>query len=100
MIIAMVQAETREQKEAQSSLPLKLLLFGFFLIFVGMIVLVVSALLSGDGTVSTGTIIFVGPIPIIVGTGPYSFWAIVLAAALTLVGFLMFFWMRKRVVTG
>jgi uncharacterized membrane protein len=96
----MVQAETREQKEAQSRLPLKLFLFGFFLIFAGVIVLVVSALLGGDGTVSTGTLIFVGPIPIILGSGPYSFWAIVLAAALTLVGFLVFFWIRRRVVTG
>ncbi|HKZ93280.1 MAG TPA: DUF131 domain-containing protein [Candidatus Bathyarchaeia archaeon] len=86
-----------EEHGATSSLPLKLFLFGFVLMFAGVIVLVASALLGGDGTVSGGAIIFVGPIPIVLGAGPYAPLAIVLAAVLTIIGFIVFFWMRKQV---
>jgi len=86
----------RQQEEASSSLPLKLFLFGFLLMFAGVVVLVASALLGGDGTVSGGVVIFVGPIPIILGAGPYASLAIVFAAILTIIGFVMFFWLKKK----
>lgn len=92
-------AET-EVHEAMSSLPLKLFLFGLFLMFAGVIVLVVSALLGGDGTVSGGAIIFVGPIPIVLGAGPHAFLAVVVAAVLTVIGFIVFLWMRRRFSKG
>ncbi len=76
---------------------MKLFLVGFVLLFVGVIVIMVSALLSGDANVSGGAIIFVGPIPIILGAGADAFLAMVLAAVLTIIGFVVFFWMRKRV---
>ncbi len=88
-------AEVQEQ-ESTSILPLKLFLLGFFLIFAGLIVLVASALLGDDATVSGGAIIFVGPIPIILGAGPYGFSAVVLAAVLTLIGFVVFVWMKRQ----
>ena len=92
-------AKTAEH-EAMSSLPLNLFLIGLFLMFAGVIVLVVSALLSGNGTVSSGAIIFVGPIPIVLGAGPYAFLAVVVAAVLTVIGFVVFLWMRKQVSKG
>jgi len=92
-------AET-EVHEAMSSLPLNLFLIGLFLMFAGVIVLVVSALLGGDGTVSGGAIIFVGPIPIVLGAGPHAFLAIVVAAVLTVIGFIVFLWMRRRFSKG
>jgi uncharacterized membrane protein len=67
------------------------------LTFVGFIVIMVSALLSGDANVSGGALIFVGPIPVIIGAGTDAFLAIVLAAVLTIIGFIVFFWMRKKV---
>jgi uncharacterized membrane protein len=76
---------------------MKLLFFGFLLMFVGVLVILASALLSGDANVSGGAIIFVGPIPIILGAGTDAFLAIILAAVLTIIGFVMFFWMRKQV---
>ena len=85
-----------QRQESSSSLPLKLFLFGFLLIFAGVIMLVASALLGGDASVSGGAIIFVGPIPIVLGAGPYGFFAVVLAAVLTLIGFAVFFWVRKQ----
>jgi uncharacterized membrane protein len=79
---------------------MKLFLLGFMLTFIGFIVIVVAALLSGDADVSGGAIIFVGPIPIILGAGTNAFLAIVLAAVLTVIGFIVFFWMRKQVPKG
>jgi uncharacterized membrane protein len=93
----MAEAEAEQQEEASSNLPLKLFLFGFLLMFAGVVVLVASALLEGDGTVSGGVVIFVGPIPIILGAGPYASLAIVSAAILTIIGFVMFLYLRKRV---
>ncbi len=62
--------------------------------------LVASALLGGDASVSGGAIIFVGPIPIVLGAGPYGFFAVVLAAVLTVIGFVVFFWMRRQFSRG
>ncbi len=92
--------ETGQEQESRSSLLAKLLPLGFMLIFAGVIVIVASALFSGDSNVSGGAIIFVGPIPIIVGAGTDPFLAVVLAAALTVIGFIVFFWMRRRVPKG
>ncbi len=93
-------AEHGQEQESSSSLLMKLLLLGFAVMFVGIIVIMASALLSGDADVSGGAIIFVGPIPIILGSGTDAFLAIVLAAVLTIIGFIVFFWMRRQVPKG
>jgi uncharacterized membrane protein len=92
--------EAGQEQESSSGLSVKLLLLGVVLTFVGVMVIVVSVLLSGDADVSGGAIIFVGPIPIILGAGTDAFLAIVLAAVLTIIGFIVFFWMRRQVSKG
>jgi len=77
------------------SAPFKLFLLGFLLIFVGMIFVMIAAVLFG-APATFGGIIFVGPIPIVLGAGPHSFWAIVLAVALTILGVILFLVLRKR----
>ena len=89
-----------EQEESRSSLPIRLFLFGFLLIFAGVIVIMASAFLSDGANVSGGAIIFVGPIPIILGAGTDAFLAIILATVLTVIGFIMFFWIRKQFPEG
>lgn len=74
----------------------KLFILGFLLVFVGVIVLVVAAWLGGDTSVSGGVIFIVGFIPIIVGAGPYAFFAVLIAAILTIIAFAVFLWMRKK----
>jgi len=85
-----------EEQEPASSLPLMLFTLGFLLMFAGVVVLVISSLVGGDGAVSGGAVVFVGPIPILIGDGPHGFLAVVLAAVLTIIGFVVFFWMRRR----
>jgi len=77
------------------AVPLKLFLIGFFLMFLGAIVLIVAAVLQGDTSVSMGSVVFIGPIPIILGAGPHASLALLLAVILTIVGFVVFFWLRK-----
>ncbi len=78
------------------STPFKLFLLGFSLIFIGMIFMMITAILSG-APATMGTIIFVGPIPIILGAGPYSIWAIILAIVLTILGVILFVTLRKQI---
>ncbi len=68
------------------SFPLKLFVLGFVLIFVGTIFLIVSSLVFDNIQATTGIVIFVGPIPIILGSGPHSILAILLATILTILG--------------
>ncbi len=75
--------------------PMKLFLLGFALIFLGIIFLIASSILYGNVQTTTGVVIFVGPIPIILGSGPYSFLAILFATILTILGIAFFLLLRK-----
>jgi len=89
------QATQTTEETLISATLFKLLFLGFFLMFIGVIVLIAAAALQGDVSASGALVIFIGPIPIILGTGPHAFFAILLAVALAIVGFIVFFWLRK-----
>ncbi len=77
--------------------PLKLFLLGFALMTAGVIFLIASAILYDNPQTTSGIVILIGPIPIIIGTGPYSFSAIILTIILTILGMVFFLvLMRKR----
>ncbi|MFQ6086601.1 MAG: DUF131 domain-containing protein [Candidatus Bathyarchaeia archaeon] len=78
-----------------STFPLKLFLLGFALVFVGMIFLIASSILYGNVQTTSSIVIFIGPIPIILGTGPYSVFAILIATLLTILGIVFFLLLRK-----
>jgi uncharacterized membrane protein len=61
-----------------------LFFIAFLLISVGMLLMILGASWNTNG-LSSGAIILIGPIPIILGSGPYSVPLIVLATVLTLV---------------
>lgn len=74
-----------------------LLLFitGFFIVFAGIIILMVAAVLSGD-SVSFGVLIFIGPFPIVVGAGPEATWMVLFAIILAVLGVIVFLMLRKK----
>ena len=74
--------------------PFKLFLLSFLLILVGTSFILIASVLPG--TFSIGAVIFLGPIPIILGAGPHSIWAIILAFTLTILGIVVFITLRKR----
>jgi len=79
-------------------LAFKVFMIGFFVIFVGIILIMAASLLSPGSNVSGGGIFLVGPIPIVFGYGQYSVWAIAFAVILTIVAIVFFFlsWKRMR----
>jgi len=85
------------QKEEESvwTIPLRLFLLGFFLMLVGVVFLIAAAALQGNANASGALVIFIGPIPIVLGAGPHASLALLLAVILTIVGFVLFFWLRK-----
>ncbi len=74
---------------------MKVFLAGFILIFIGMLILMIAGLMGGISQ-SFGLVVFVGPIPIILGSGKYSLLAILLALILTVLGIIMFIFLRKQ----
>lgn len=78
---------------------MKVFLVGFSLIFVGVIVMMIAALIHGFAG-SAGLIVFVGPIPIILGIGEYSLLAVVLAIIFTILTIAFFIVLRKQKGNG
>jgi uncharacterized membrane protein len=52
--------------------------------------------MSNLGNGSGGAVILIGPIPIILGGGPYSFELVELAVVLTIVAVILFLIVRRR----
>lgn len=91
-----VAARGTEETSLSATL-LKLFFLGLLLMFVGVIVLIAAALVGGgESSISTGVVIVVGFIPIVIGSGPYAFYAILMAVVLAIISFVAFVWMRKH----
>jgi len=76
--------------------PFKVFFLGFILMFIGMIVMMVATVFFG-ASISAGTFIWILPLPPIgFGVGPYAFWVILFAIALTVFGLVLFITLRKR----
>jgi uncharacterized membrane protein len=69
---------------------LSLFFTGFLIVFVGMALMIGSRLFSDPGSVSGGVVIFIGPIPLLLGSEPVSFPLFLLALILTALGVLCF----------
>jgi uncharacterized membrane protein len=74
-----------------------LFLLAFAAIFIGTLLVVLGSA-TNVSNASSGAIILIGPIPIILGGGPYSFELILASLALTVVMLVLFFlFLRRRV---
>jgi LPXTG-motif cell wall-anchored protein len=82
--------------EASRKLINIMLIIGFTLILFGIITVVLAALLSQTSSTSSGIIIFIGPIPIISGSGPEASLLIFLAAGLTILGLVTLLLLRRK----
>jgi uncharacterized membrane protein len=84
----------------ESNRPQKFLILfviGFFIIFVGIIILMVAVVLYGNGSVNFGAIIFIGPVPIVVGAGPEATWMVLFAIILAVLSIIMFLIIRRKI---
>jgi len=76
---------------------LTLLIIGFFMIFLGIIILIVATLLYGEGSAHFGSVIFIWFIPIVFGAGPEATWMITFATILAVLSIIMFPIIRKEI---
>lgn len=90
-----LQPQSQAAKKFVVPNPFKLFFLGFFFMVIGTVFVVIVAIVSGE-TATASTVIFVGPIPIVLGAGPYSILAIVLAVLLTILGIVVFVIWQKR----
>jgi uncharacterized membrane protein len=95
--------ENQENAENQG-LPRRfflLLATGMILVFAGALVIFAAAIAGGGGSTSGGVVIFIGPIPIVFGTGPDAGLLVLAGAILSVVIVALFvFWRRRLVVTA
>ncbi len=71
------------------------LILGIALVFAGIAVIIVASLIFGGGSSSSGVVILIGPIPIVLGSGPNAFWLILAGVVLTILSF-TFYWIMNR----
>jgi uncharacterized membrane protein len=91
-----LQRPSEEGGEAFSRF-FRLLVFGFVLIFVGVIIVVLAAVFSGSGLSGLSGVIFIGPFPIVFGAGPDTAWLITTSLVLAVLTLAVFWVMSRRV---
>ena len=76
-----------EQSKPQKFLIL--FIIGFFIIFLGIIILIIATAVYGEGSANFGGVIFIWFIPIVFGAGPESKWIVLFAIILAVLGVTM-----------
>jgi uncharacterized membrane protein len=89
-----------EDDESEEGIPISsrlfwLLILGIVLVFVGVIVLVVIASIF-SGSSSSGVVVFIGPFPIVFGSGPKATWLILIGVILSVISLVLFLVMNRR----
>lgn len=72
-----------------------LFVIGLVIIFIGVVVVIVAALLSGD-LLDFGVVVIIGFFPIVVGVGSEKSLTIFFAMILVALGIIMFLLMRRK----
>lgn len=79
----------------RQSVALKLFVVGFLSVIAGGVLLAVSSFFS-ESNASSSIIILIGPIPIIIGSGPDALAAIILAGILSVISLMLFVLVRHQ----
>lgn len=74
----------------------KTFILGFLLILIGTLILFVATMVYGLPT-GFGLIVFIGPIPLILGAGQYSVLAIIFAVILTILAIAFYIILRRNI---
>jgi uncharacterized membrane protein len=90
-------AGNEEEGIPVSSRLLGFLILGITLVFIGIVILVVVSVLFNSSSSSVGVVIFIGPIPIVFGTGPNAPWLILIGIILAILVVTLFLIMTKRI---
>ena len=89
--------ETVEEGANANNRFFLLLITGFVLVFVGIAVIFVAAVLYSGGSASAGAVIFIGPFPIVIGAGPDVTWIILFSIIIAVLSIVVFLVMNRRI---
>jgi uncharacterized membrane protein len=89
------EQETEDEGITVSSRLFGFLILGIALVLIGIVVLVVASLVLG-GSGSVGVVIFIGPFPIVFGSGPNADWLILIGIILAVLSIVLFWVMNRR----
>jgi len=93
----MVAYEENVGKDANKQRKfLILLIVGFFISFLGIIILIATALISGEGSVNFGGVVFIWFIPIVFGAGPEAPLMVLFAIILAVLSMVMYLILRRK----
>jgi uncharacterized membrane protein len=90
------EATSARDRPRASRRILALFMIGFIIVILGVIILIIATAVSGNGSTGYGIIIFIGPIPIVLGSNPEAIWLILFAIILTALNIVVFLLMRRR----
>jgi uncharacterized membrane protein len=88
--------ETGEEGVSLADHFFLLLIVGVVLVFVGVAVVLIAAVLYSGGSASAGVIIFIGPFPIVIGAGPDATWIVLISIILAVLSVVVFLFMNRR----
>jgi uncharacterized membrane protein len=88
--------ETAEEGITVFSRLFLFLILGFVLVFIGIIVILIAAVLGGGGSANVGAVIFIGPFPIVIGAGPDVTWIVLFSIILAVLSVVVFLVMNRR----
>jgi uncharacterized membrane protein len=89
--------ETAEEGITVSSRLFLFLILGFFLVVVGIIVILIATVLYSGGSASAGAVIFIGPFPIVIGAGPDVTWIVLFSIIIAVLSIVVFLVMNRRI---
>ncbi len=93
------ESEPAINGESVSRRILALFTIGFFLVLIGIAVIIVASLFDDqNGSASIGAVIFIGPLPIVLGVGPDASWLIVVSIILAVLAIVMILVTRLKPV--
>jgi uncharacterized membrane protein len=95
MIINIKTANYANNEDGGFQKFLLLFIVGFALIFLGITILMITAVFSG-GQINFGAIVFIGPIPIVVGAGPQATLIVLFAIILAVLSIIIFLTSRRK----
>lgn len=90
--------ENEDEGIEVSSRLFKLIILGIAFVFAGIVVVVVASAALGSG--SFGAVIFIGPFPIVFGSGPNAAWLILVGIILSVISIIIFVVLNRRLGKG
>jgi uncharacterized membrane protein len=99
-MMANVNEENQRNVEKGISISSRLfwlLILSSVLFFVGIAVILIAMVFYGIGLENVSTVIFIGPFPIVIGSGPDVEWVIFLSIILGILSVVIFLVMNRRI---